>query len=166
MSRSVPKRQHAVKQQSARPERTPEGEAFSALIAQVFQLNGRLLTIGESLSAPAKQSSARWQVLASVEHEPRSVASIARVLGLARQSVQRVADLLEQDGLAQYSENPSHQRAKLLQLTPAGHAALETIAIAQHAWANRMGAQLTLPFLRRANSALERLLEVTQDEGG
>jgi DNA-binding MarR family transcriptional regulator len=124
------------------------------LVVQVFQLNGRLLAIGDELSAPAEQSSARWQVLAAVEHEPRPVAGIARVLGLARQSV------LEADGLARYSDNPSHQRAKLLELTDAGRAALAQIASAQHAWANRVGAELSLPFLRRAGAALARLLEV------
>jgi DNA-binding MarR family transcriptional regulator len=158
MTPSVPRRQYAVNIKSPRSGRSPEGEAFSALVVQIFQLNGRLLSVGDALSAPAQQSSARWQVLAGVEQEPRSVASIARALGLARQSVQRIADLLEADGLARYSENPNHQRAKLLQLTPAGQAALETIATAQHAWANRIGAELTLPFLRRASSSLTRIL--------
>src|SRR3954469_11344050 len=103
MSPKIEKRQHAVKPNVPRPARTAEGEAFSALVVQIFQLNGRLLSIGDELAAPAQQTSARWQVLAAVEAEPRSVASIARALGLARQSVQRVADLLEADGLAQYS---------------------------------------------------------------
>jgi DNA-binding MarR family transcriptional regulator len=171
MSSEVARRQHAVKSKSASKSqsgsatksaatpRTPEGDAFSTLVVQIFQLNGRLLSIGDELSAPAEQSSARWQVLAAVEHEPRPVAGIARVLGLARQSVQRVADLLEADGLARYSDNPSHQRAKLLELTDAGRAALAQIASAQHAWANRVGAELSLPFLRRASAALARLLE-------
>jgi DNA-binding MarR family transcriptional regulator len=88
------------------------------------------------------------------------VASVARLLGLARQSVQRVADLLEQEGLARYTDNPSHQRAKLLQLTPSGQATLRSIASAQHAWANHMGGELTLPLLQRTSRALARVLEL------
>jgi DNA-binding MarR family transcriptional regulator len=157
MSPKIEKRQHAVNSKSTR---TPEGEAFSALVVQVFQLNGRLLSIGDELAAPAQQTSARWQVLAAVEREPRSVASIARLLGLARQSVQRVADLLERDGLARYSENPNHLRAKLLELTDAGRSTLDSISTAQHAWANRIGSQLSLALLRRTSGALARILEL------
>ena len=163
MSRSVPRRQHAVKSKSAAAPRTPEGEAWSALIIQVFQLNGRLLAIGDALAAPAQQTSARWQVLAAVESEPRSVANIARLLGLARQSVQRIADLLEADGLARYSENPNHLRAKLLELTDSGRSTLASIATAQHAWANRVGAELSLGVLRRTSSSLARILELLAD---
>jgi DNA-binding MarR family transcriptional regulator len=160
MSPKIEKRQHAVNSKSALPTRTAEGEAFSALVVQIFQLNGRLLSIGDALAAPAQQSSARWQVLAAVEREPRSVASIARLLGLARQSVQRIADLLERDGLARYGENPNHLRAKLLELTDAGRSVLNSIASAQHAWANRIGAQLSLPVLRRTSRSLAGILEL------
>jgi DNA-binding MarR family transcriptional regulator len=160
MSRSVPIRQHAVKSKSAAAPRTPEGDAFSALIVQVFQLNGRLIAIGDALAAPAHQTSARWQVLAAVEGEPRSVANIARLLGLARQSVQRIADLLEKDGLARYGENPNHLRAKLLELTDAGRSTLASIAGAQRTWANRVGAELGLSVLRRTSSSLARIVEL------
>ena len=47
---------------------------------------------------------------------------IARRLGLARQSVQRVAD-----GHATFEPNPDHQRSPLLILTSAGQAVLGTI---------------------------------------
>src|SRR5687768_1571580 len=46
------------------------------------------------------------------------------LVGHTRQSVQRVADLLVADGLAQYHPNPAHRRAKLLQITTAGHRVL------------------------------------------
>ena len=58
--------------------------------------------------------------------EPLPVAEIARRvgLGLARQSVQRVADLLVERGWARFRDNPSHRRAKLLEPTDEGRAAL------------------------------------------
>ncbi len=54
---------------------------------------GLLTAAGDVLARPAGQTSARWQVLAAVEDAPATVADVARALGLARQSVQREADL-------------------------------------------------------------------------
>src|SRR6185295_13471281 len=97
---SISKRQHAVK-------RSELGDAFSELVVRVFRLEGMLSAAGDAFAAPAGQSSARWRVLAAVEAEPRSVAQIARAWSLARQSVQRIADVLEQDGLVAYADNPA-----------------------------------------------------------
>ena len=41
-------------------------------------------------------------------------------MGLTRQAVQRIADLLVDRGLAEYRPNPDHRRAKLLACTEAG----------------------------------------------
>ena len=129
MSGTLQKRQRAVN------SRGLSAEAFSALVVQVLKLAGALEAAGNALAQPAGQSSARWQVLAAVEDEPRSVASAARVLSHTRQSVQRVADALVADGLARYEPNPAHRRAKLLALTPRGRKALRTIQAAQAEWA-------------------------------
>ena len=40
--------------------------------------------------------------------------------GLARQSVQRVADVLVEERFCSYEENPGHRRAQLLRITPRG----------------------------------------------
>ena len=53
--------------------------------------------------------------------------------------VQRIADLLVADGLGAYQANPHHQRAKLLQLTQAGRAALHTIDATQRQWCDALG---------------------------
>src|ERR671922_166194 len=121
MDGTVPDRQHAVN------PRSREGDAVSQLIVLVFRLNGMLTAAGDALAQPAGQTSARWRVLAAVERTPMTVAQIARAWSLARQSVQRVADLLEQDGLVTYEENPAHRRAKLVCLTPSGRTALARI---------------------------------------
>jgi DNA-binding MarR family transcriptional regulator len=138
--------------------RTPAGDAFSGLVIRVFQLNGRLGAAGDALARPAGQSTARWQVLAAVEDAPRTVADIARALGLARQSVQRIADLLVADGLAAYEENPGHRRAKLLRLSPSGHETLARIQVAQRAWADRLGKQVGRAELERAVGTLDRVM--------
>jgi len=159
----MPRRQHAVNTRDRRPTRTPSGDALSALVVQVLRLGGLLTAAGDALARPAGQSSARWQVLAAVEHAPATVAQIARWLGLARQSVQRVADVLAAEGLTAYDENPDHLRAKLLALSPKGRAALANIQEAQRAWADALGAELGEADLRRAGAVLDRLLAALED---
>jgi DNA-binding MarR family transcriptional regulator len=96
-------------------------------------------------------------VLETLESGPKPVAEIARRLRLARQSVQRVADLLERDGLLAYEANPRHRRAKLARLTPAGRKVLRRIQRAQREWANRHGADVGVGDLERAAGLLRRI---------
>lgn len=140
--------------------RTAVGEAFSSLTVQIFRLNGLLLAAGDALAEPTGQTSARWRVLAAVEHEPQTVAQIARSWDLARQSVQRVANVLVKEKLAMYKENPRHRRAQLLVLTPKGRAALTTIQSVQLEWANKLGAEIGEANLRQANKILARVISV------
>ncbi len=93
---------------------TEEQQMLSGIAKTVFRLNGQLLSIAEDLARPAGLTAAWWQVLATVLREPVSVADISRSIGNSRQSVQRVADLLVDQRLAEYRPNPAHRRAKLL----------------------------------------------------
>jgi|SRR5581483_6151337 len=153
MTESLPKRQHAVK-----PLRTPAGEAFSRLAVALFRLDGALTAAGDALARPAGQTTARWRVLAAVEDEPHTVAQIARAWSFARQSVQRIADALEEEGLVTYEDNPGHRRAKLVTLTRAGRRALAQIQTAQQAWANDVGAKIGAADLDAATEILGRVL--------
>jgi DNA-binding MarR family transcriptional regulator len=153
MDDTVPDRQHAVN------SRSREGDAVSRLIVLVFRLNGMLTAAGDALAQPAGQTSARWRVLAAVERTPMTVAQIARAWSLARQSVQRVADLLEQDGLVTYQANPAHRRASLVRLTPQGRSALRRIQVAQREWADRVGREIGVEDLATANRILARVLD-------
>jgi DNA-binding MarR family transcriptional regulator len=136
---------------------SPEA-AFTRLVLLVFRLNGLLLDAGDRLAAPVGQTSARWQVMGVIDHEPLTVSAIARVMGLRRQSVQRTADLLAGDGVAEYVDNPADRRARLLTLTPAGRRALRTIERAQRAWAEELGEAVGLEPLLEAEEALEQVI--------
>src|SRR5262249_14455893 len=119
----------------------------------------RFPTAGEALAKPAGQTLARWLVLEAVQDAPATVAQVARTLHLARQGVQRLADLLVRDGLAVYQDNPAHRRAKLPQLTPRGRATLRTILTAQATWANALGAQCGGEGVGKASFRLGRVME-------
>jgi DNA-binding MarR family transcriptional regulator len=123
---------------------TPAGAAFTELVLEVFRVNGLALDAGDRLAKPAGLSSARWQVLGVVDHAPAPVADVARAMGLARQSVQQTADALAADGFVGYAENPHHRRAKLIEITAEGRAALRRVEARQAVWANRLGEAIAL----------------------
>src|SRR5215475_6585983 len=95
-------------------------DPLSRFALNIFWVNGLLLRTGDRLTRSIDQSSARWQVLGRVGNQPQTVAQIARDMGHARQSVQRVADVLAKEGLVVYQENPADRRAQLLAQTPHG----------------------------------------------
>lgn len=100
---------------------------LSDLALTTFRLNGQVLALAEDLARPVGLTAARWQVLGAVLARPLPVSAIAREMGMARQSVQRIADILVHDGLADYCDNPAHRRAKLLTPTKDGLAAVRRI---------------------------------------
>ncbi|MFP2906277.1 MarR family winged helix-turn-helix transcriptional regulator [Pyxidicoccus sp. 3LFB2] len=138
---------------------TATGEVFTELVLEVFRVNGLALEAGDALTEALGLSSARWQVLGMVDHEPAPVANVARVMGLARQSVQQTADALERDGFIEYQENPHHRRAKLIAMTARGREALRKVEARQAAWANQLAAGLDA---RALKATVEGLRQVRQ----
>src|SRR5258708_39903181 len=108
----------------------------------IFWINGLLLRTGDRLTRSIGQSSARWQVFGRVGYQPQTVAQIARDMGHARQSVQRVADVLAKEGLVVYQDNPANRRSPLLELTTHGAELLRTISSLSEDWARRLMTKL------------------------
>ncbi|MET9733456.1 helix-turn-helix domain-containing protein [Streptomyces sp. NPDC006458] len=131
----------------------------------VFRLNGQFLGVAEELAGPAGLTAAWWQVLGAVLREPLPVSGIARTMGITRQSVQRIADLLVERGLAEYRTNPAHRRAKLLAPTEAGFAAVRRIDPGHAGFADRLAAAFGEGELATAVEMLERLSRVLEETG-
>ncbi|MGV9297133.1 MULTISPECIES: MarR family winged helix-turn-helix transcriptional regulator [Amycolatopsis] len=148
MSDKLAIRQHAVKKAC---------DAYNDLMDEVIRLSDVLEAVGNGIARPTGLSVARYQVLAAVEAEPAPVGTIATQLGHTRQSVQRVADLLVDDDLASYRPNPAHQRAKLLEVTPTGLAALHRMQAAYEDLALRTTDGLDLERLELARQTLIEL---------
>lgn len=146
------------------PDRTPAGDAFATFAISVLRLAGHLQNAGDALARPAGQTSARWQVLAAADHAPMSVADAGRALGMTRQGVQRIADLLEKEGLIAYADNPAHQRAKLMVLTPAGSGALDIIKARQAIWANALGEVLGKKDIAQATQTVIAALQAVEKQ--
>jgi DNA-binding MarR family transcriptional regulator len=140
------------------PPRTEAGDALTDVIVATFQLDGRLMDVARRLARAGGITATEWRVLGGVLGEPHSVAEIARLMGMTRQGVQRVADELVDRGLAEYRPNPAHRRAKLLACTEAGHWAIRQIALVQRPWADRIGAQVGTAELRKTLTTIRKLL--------
>lgn len=149
-------------------ERTSGGDALTDLVLPVFELNGEFLAAAETMARPVGLTPAWWQVLGATLDQALPVAEIARRvgLGLARQSVQRVADLLVERGWAAWSDNPTHRRAKLLSPTGAGLDALQRLREAQHAWANDVAADVGEERLREALAIVRRTIDASRRHRG
>jgi DNA-binding MarR family transcriptional regulator len=136
---------------------------FGDLVVGVFRLNGELLAKGDRLTADLGITSARWQVLGALEmaEKPLPVAQIARNMGLARQSVQRIANELESAGLIRFEENPNHRTARLVALAPAGRRVFQSAMRRQAAWAKEVVRRSGLREhdLRETIALLQRLRE-------
>jgi len=139
--------------------RSAAGDVLTDVVMRTFRLYGDFLEAAEVMAKPVGLTAAWWQVLGAVLKEPLSVSGIAREMGLTRQSVQRIADLLVDKGLAEYLPNPAHRRAKLFGPTEAGYEAIGNLREAQHAWANRISAQVDAAELRTTLDVMNRLVK-------
>lgn len=125
--------------------RTEEGEAVTALILDVFRLNGRLQLAGDRLVSELGLTSARWQILGAIAYSdrPESVAWHARTMGVHRQGVQRIVNELKREGVLEFQPNPHHKRAHLVVLTPEGRKLYEAAIARQIPWVNELSEGLS-----------------------
>lgn len=133
------------------------------IVLATFRLNARLMEAAQDLAAHGGITAAWWQVLGGVLDEPRSVADVGRIMGVSRQGVQRIADLLVERGLAEYRPNPAHRRAKLLACTEAGYWAIRQIALVQHPWSSELAKVADLDDLRTTLSTLQTLITTLEE---
>jgi DNA-binding MarR family transcriptional regulator len=144
-------------------ERGEVPDAWSTFALQIFRINGLIIRAGENISGPLGQSSARWQVLGRVL-QPQTVPDIARDIGLARQTVQRTADLLAAEGLVCFRAHPADRRTRLVELTPEGRRVLTALHESQVSWSVHLLERLDADVLRRTTDALDDIAAVLQQD--
>ncbi len=140
---------------------TPAAKAWTELILTIFRLNSEIISAGDRMTKDLRLSSSRWQICAQVAHgnETLTVSQIARNMGLQRQTIQLQVDAMVKAGLLAFAENPHHQRAKLVRLTPAGQKAYREALRRQVGWANGTVRRMPAKALVEANATLQELLE-------
>lgn len=139
-------------------------DALSRFSLEIFHINGLLMRSGDILTRSIDQSSARWQVLGRIGYKPQTVAQIARDMGHARQSVQRVTDLLVDEALALYKNHETDQRTKLVELTPKGEEVLLAIYAQYEAWSRYLTTKLDPVQLNSLADALTQVGQILAEE--
>ena len=139
-------------------------DPLSRFSLSIFYINGLLMRSGDLITRSIDQSSARWQVLGRVGSKPQTVAKIARDMGHARQSVQRVADVLVNEGLAIYKEHLTDRRTKLVELTPRGAEVLRAIYEKSAEWSRHIMTKLDPEQLVKIADALEDIGRILEQE--
>lgn len=132
-------------------------DLIPALVADVFELAGAFQSSSDDLALVAGQTGARWQVMWVADESRCTVPDVARRLGRSRQAIQRIADLLVADGLAQWEANPGHRRSSLLVLTRAGEDALRRIMRASDIWRAEVARGFTVAELEAAQDVIRRM---------
>ena len=133
-------------------------ELVNKIVLKVFKLNGYFVKAADYITKESELTSARWQILGTVLHEQHTVAAIARSMGLTRQSVQRIADILVTEGLAEFLPNPAHKRAKLLSGTEKGINSIKKIRPKVIAWAEKVNDLIGEDELNDAEKIIDKLL--------
>jgi len=139
--------------------RTAEGDAATAVVLEIFRVNGLLLADGNRLAAAEGLTAARWQVLGAVAlaGRPLTVPHIARRMGLTRQAVQESVNRLLAEALVEARDNLDHRRSPLIGLTELGSQRYTAVDQRQARWINQLAAGLQSTDLAAAARVLRDL---------
>jgi len=139
--------------------RTAEGDAATAVVLEIFRVNGLVLADGNRLAVAEGLTAARWQVLGAVAlaGRPLTVPQIARRMGLTRQAVQESVNRLLAEALAEARDNLDHRRSPLIGLTELGSQKYTAIDQRQSRWINQLAAGLQITDLAAAARVLRDL---------
>src|SRR5215471_7432150 len=150
--------------------RTAEGDAATAVVLEIFRVNGLVLADGSRLAVAEGLTAARWQVLGAVAlaGRPLTVPQIARRMGLTRQAVQESVNRLLAEALVEARDNIDHRRSPLIGLTELGSQKYTAVDQRQSRWINELAAGLKTADLSAAARTLRDLgdrLESNQRHG-
>ena len=129
------------------------------IVADIFELAGRFRADGETIAAMVGQTQARWQVMSAASDTPLTVPQIARRLGVTRQNVQRIADLLVGENWATFEPNPEHRGSPHLVLNTRGQTALAQLSKAAASSHAKLASRLVDTDIRAIHCGLRRLIE-------
>ncbi len=134
---------------------------FLDLVLSVFRLNGLLIAQGDDMTEGLGLTHARWKVIGAIalSNNGLTVPGIARVLGQSRQAVQRITDVMVEDGLLEYHENPKHKRSVLVLLSDQGKEIYNTLREVQDPWAIDATQEIPVEELETALRLIRRLIK-------
>jgi len=100
---------------------TGKHEDLTALIREIRTAFNKLKSVSEALHADLEITPSMRAVLqALVVKAPQTVPEIAKDRGVSRQHVQKIMNVLLEDGLVRAEDNPKHKRSDVYRPTPLG----------------------------------------------
>ncbi len=132
----------------------------SDFLFEVNRLNSRLLAEEDRLVQPFGLTSARWKVLSilSTTDQSLTVPQISRRLGLSRQNIQRLVDVMKGEGLVEFCPNPDHKRAKLVSFTKKGEQQCSAVLQEYIPWTQRCVSDIKRVDLEKTLKVLRALI--------
>ncbi len=137
--------------------RTPRGEHVRTVLLELAEIGGLLERKAASWAKAHGETPARYKVLTAAGCDDFTVPQIARRMGMTRQGVQRIANVLVEQGHAEFAPNPDHAASMLLKLTPSGEALDDAISSDIARDNNEMGKEQSLGDWAATVEVLERL---------
>ena len=140
---------------------SPKRILFLDLVLSIFRLNGLLIAEGDALTEKLGLTHARWKVIGAIalSNAGLTVPGVARVLGQSRQAVQRITDVMVEDGLLAYQRNPKHKRSVLITLTEEGNHVYNMLREQQDPWVMENTQELPIEELDQALRLIRRLIK-------
>ena len=143
--------------------RNDTSECFTQFTRALFAAHNMVLKHGDLVTGKYQQTSARWRILGNIEPCPLTVSQIAKQTGYTRQSIQRLADELVDEGLANY-ESAIDRRTKNVCITEKGRELLEKLAAYENEWVVRITQRLPVEELTDLTLALEKVRAVLAED--
>ena len=140
---------------------SPKRILFLDLVLSIFRLNGLLIAEGDALTEKLGLTHARWKVIGAIalSNAGLTVPGVARVLGQSRQAVQRITDVMVEDGLLAYQRNPKHKRSVLITLTEEGNHVYNMLREQQDPWVMENTKEIPIEELDQALRLIRRLIK-------
>ena len=140
---------------------SPKRILFLDLVLSIFLLKGLLIAEGDALTEKLGLTHARWKVIGAIalSNAGLTVPGVARVLGQSRQAVQRITDVMVEDGLLAYQRNPKHKRSVLITLTEEGNHVYNMLREQQDPWVMENTQEIPIEELDQALRLIRRLIK-------
>jgi DNA-binding MarR family transcriptional regulator len=141
-------------------DRTQAGQAIEDLIVEIVATFFLLRAEGMRIGVVSSSGEGYWSVLRLLKvRGPQTVPQLARYRYVPRQSIQKLANEMLNDGVIEFLNNPAHKRSKLLRLTPKGEAVFQEMSDRIATLAETLAEQQDAAQLQNAANVVKQLHE-------
>ena len=139
-------------------------DLLEILIIEVLNAFFALRRAGQDLEMVSESGGGLWGLLRILAAEgPKTLSDVARLRGVSRQYIQKLASQLAGDDLIRMTENPADRRSKLMVLTPRGEARFAQLTDQFQAVVRALAPGFRASDLKTAGQTVAKLRGALQD---